>query len=207
MTVSERLTDRRRRLAAAGIVALVSVLIAAAAHAVAGGDTPSIVAVLSALAVSTGIGMIVIGRRLTRVRAAVGVVLDQAAFHALFSFFGPVMANDGLTAPPSSHAQHSLSTLLTVADAAPATSTAPMLLTHAGAAAAAYALLRRGLAAIGAIAIALETALARVLDARLEAHPFSTPPHAAPQHEVRPLAALAHHRVPDRRGPPALNSR
>jgi hypothetical protein len=207
MTVSERLSKRRRRLAVASVVAFVSVIIAATAHAAAGGETPSIVALVSALAVSTGIGMIVIGARLTRARAAVGVVVDQVAFHALFSFFGPISGTDALAVHSSAHAEHTMSPLPAVADAAAATSSDPMLLTHLGAATAAYLLLRRGLAAIAAIIVALETALSRIFDTPHVAHPVAAAPIVSPHDEIRPLSALAHHRVPDRRGPPALIAR
>ena len=207
MTVSERLSNRRSRLAAAGLVAFVSVIIAATAHAAAGGGTPSVVALISALAVSTGIGMIVIGARLTRTRAAAGVIIDQVAFHALFSFFGPISGSDALAPHSSLHADHTMSALPAVSDAATATSSDPMLLTHLGAAAAAYVLMYRGMAAVTMMIAALETALARIVEALLVAHPVTVPPIVSPHDERRPLSALAHHRVPDRRGPPALIAR
>ncbi len=210
MTDIDRIADRRRRIAAAGIVAVVSVAMAAVAHAVAGGGAPSIVAITLALLVGGTVGMCVVGPRLTRARAAVGVVLDQAVFQTLFAFFGTSSTSVG-TMPPgavvdSAHAAHSMATL----DLAQTTTAAPtlsMLITHLGAALVAYGMLRHGLAAIDAIATALVMALARALDpARRVALPVSSPLTIAIVDDRRALSTEPR-LLPDRRGPPALAAR
>jgi len=205
MTPIDRIADRRRRIAAAGIVAVVSVAIAAAAHAIAGGGTPSFVAIAVALLLGGAIGMGVVGSRLTRARAAIGVVLDQAVFHTLFAFFGASTTGAASNAE-AAHAAHSLSAL-DVAQTATAAPAISMIVTHLGAALVAYGMLRRGLGAIDAIAAALVTALARALDPVASFAPPTTPPLAMPIVDDRATHSSEPGRLPDRRGPPALAAR
>jgi hypothetical protein len=207
MTDIDRIADRRRRIAAAGIVAIVSVAIAAAAHAVAGGGTPSIVALMLAVLVGGTVGLGIVGARLTRARAAVGVVVDQAVLNALFTFFGasPTAATTSASTGDA-HAAHSMATpdLAQVATANPALS---MLMMHLGAALVAYGMLRHGLAAIDAIATALVTALARALDPAVAVAPFVSTPLLTPSDVDRPAIAAELVRLPGQRGPPALAAR
>ncbi|WP_439565984.1 hypothetical protein [Microcella sp.] len=205
MTTTDRLDERRRRIAAAGIVAIVSVVMAATAHAAAGGGTPSIVAVALALLVSSAIGMGVVGTRLTRARAAIGVAIDQAVFHSLFAFFG---ASTTGTAVGSAHTAHGMTmTLVDPVTASPSAPAIAMVVTHLGAALIAYGMLRHGLSAIDAVAAALMLALARVLDPAVALPAPAGLPRVAPVGDQR--SALSPHllRLPDRRGPPALTAR
>ena len=206
MPTIDRLADRRRRLAAAGAIAVVSVITAAVMHAAMGGGTHSIVAVALALLASGAIGLIVVGQRLTRRRAAIGVLLDQAVFHTLFAFFGPAII--GGAASRSAHDGHGMPALgltETIVAASAVAPVAAMIVGHLTAAAVAYAWVRHGMVALESIAAALATAVARVLEPATAA-PITLPPRLriAPTRVARlsPLDALL--RLPDRRGPPAF---
>lgn len=207
MHTIDRLADRRRRLAAAGAIAVVSVVMAAVMHAAMGGGTPSIVAVALALLASVAIGMLVVGPRLTRRRAAAGVLLDQAVFHALFAFFGP--ASIDAAASHGAHGIHGIPALglVDAAVSAPvaAAPLASMIVGHLAAAAVAYGLLRRGMRALEAIAGALATALSRLLEpAAATPAPLSSPLRLIPTRVAALTAATTLVLLPDRRGPPAL---
>lgn len=210
MTEIDRIADRRRRVAAAGIVAIVSVAIAAAAHTIAGGGTPSIVALTLAVLVGGTVGMGIVGARLTRARAAIGVAIDQAVLHTLFAFFGtgttPGISTADGAATDSAHAAHGVS-VLELGQAAMAAPTLSMIITHLGAALVAYGMLRHGFAAIEAIAAALVTALVRALDPVARVSPPASVPHLSASADDRPALPAELVRLPDRRGPPALAAR
>lgn len=202
MTPIDRIADRRRRIAAAGIVAIVSVAIAAAAHAIAGGGTPSIVAIALALLIGAVVGMGVVGARLTRARAALGVAIDQAVFHTLFAFFGASTTATGVS-NEGAHVTHSVP-VLDITQASTAAPTLSMVITHLGAALVAYGMLRHGLAAIDAIAAALVTLLARALDPGMTVASLPSPPRPTPIADKRPGVTSDLVRLPNRRGPPVL---
>ena len=200
MTAASSVANRRHRVVASALVAVVATLIAASAHALAGGGVPSVVAIAGALLVSMVLGMVVVGRRLTRARVAAGVVLDQLVFHSLFSFFGASGASTVATAG-GHHSGHGMLEL-TIATS-PAASTAAMVVSHLGAAVIAYAMLRRGVVALASIVSSLSIALLRALEPTLA---LAAPPaplrlRARRHHVAHTFDALV--RLPDRRGPPA----
>lgn len=208
MSLIDRLADRRRRLAAAGAVAVVSVLAAAVMHAAAGGGTPSIVAISLALVISLAIGMFVVGPRITRRRAAAGVLLDQAVFHGLFAFFGP--GSIGSATAIGGHVGHGMPTP-GLAETAVITPTAllplaAMVLGHLAAAVLAFGLLRRGAAALDAIASALRTTLARLLDTVSPPATLASPLRLIATGVCQLVTANAVLQLPDRRGPPVLTA-
>lgn len=203
MTHDDRLFDRRARLAAAGIVAVVSTTVAASAHALAGGGTPSLVAILGALTASTAVGMLVIGPRLTHTRIVAGVIVDQLLFHALFAFFGTQAAATSSGSVHGDHANGHGMLDLAVGLSVPVSATA-MLMSHLGAAVVAYGMLRFGTVAIaGAVrAVALLVRAAwvvpsisgpRIIPRRLRAHGQRVLP--------RSFTLIL---LPDRRGPPLV---
>lgn len=206
MTATSALAARRQRLAASWLVAGVSTLVAAAFHTAAGGSSPSIVAIIAALVLSGGFGMLVVGRRLGRRRTAAGVALDQVMFHAMFAFFGassPVAAHDAAhSAPPHAHTLPlGLSGDASVAAAAP---TMAMIAGHVAAAIVAYALIRVGVAAVAACLAALLAALVRVLQGdRAPGVPMVGRLVARGQHPAI-LPGTDAVRIPDRRGPPVF---
>lgn len=63
-------------------------LVAAASHSVAGGRTPSLVAVTLALFFAVFVSIAVGGRGISLVRLAASVVVSQLAFHLVFSTVG-----------------------------------------------------------------------------------------------------------------------
>ncbi|UYN84637.1 MAG: hypothetical protein KIT89_05560 [Microcella sp.] len=200
MSAPSAVAIRRHRVAASALVAVVATLVAASAHAIAGGGVPSIVAVAGALLVSVPLGMIVVGRRLTRARVAAGVALDQVVFHALFSFFGA----SGASTVASAGGHHGGHGMLEITLGASTTaSTAAMVVSHLGAAVIAYAMLRHAVAALASIVAALGVALLRALEPELTLPPAPPPLRlrAHGHHAAHSFDALV--RLPDRRGPPA----
>ncbi len=204
MTATSALAARRQRLAASWLVAGVSTLVAAAFHTAAGGSTPSIVAIVAALVLSGGFGMLVVGRRLGRRRTAAGVALDQVMFHAMFAFFGassPVVAHDAAhSAPTHAHALPlSLGVDASVAAAAP---TVAMIAGHVAAAIVAYALIRVGVAAVAGCLAALLAALARALETAVAPRVPTVGRLVARGQHPSLLRGTDAVRIPDRRGPP-----
>lgn len=206
MTTTSALGLRRERLAASWLVAGVSTLVAAAFHTAAGGSSPSIVAIVAALVLSGGFGMLVVGRRLGRRRTAAGVALDQVMFHAMFAFFGassPAVAHDAAQSAAShTHALPlSLSVDASVAAAAP---TMAMIAGHLAAAVVAYALIRVGVGAVAACLAALLTALARVLQVDVAPGAPTVGRLVARGQHPAVLRGTDAVRIPDRRGPPVF---
>lgn len=204
MTATSALAARRQRLAASWLVAGVSTLVAAAFHTAAGGSTPSIVAIVAALVLSGGFGMLVVGRRLGRRRTAAGVALDQVMFHAMFAFFGansPVVAHDAAhSAPAHAHALPlSLGVDASVVAAAP---TMAMIAGHVAAAIVAYALIRVGVAAVAGCLAALLAALARALETAVAPRVPTVGRLVARGQHPSLLRGTDAVRIPDRRGPP-----
>jgi hypothetical protein len=165
MQETDHLAARRFRVIAGWTVGIVSTSIAATAHMIAGGGTPSVAALTLALFVSGGVGMLIVGTRLTRGRTGVGVILDQFVFHTLFTFFGTSNAGaakpqNALSAFEPHGGNHGIFVLITP-DATMNSSSAAMIASHIGAALVAYAMLRRGVAAIRSISAALAIAVSR----------------------------------------------
>lgn len=204
MTTTSALAVRRQRLAASWLVAGVSTLVAAAFHTAAGGAAPSIVAIGAALLLSGGLGMLVVGRRLSRRRTAVGVALDQLMFHGMFAFFGassPVAAHD---VAHSAHA-HAVPLPLGVdASAAAAAPTLAMVAGHLAAAVVAYALIRVGVAAVAACLAALLATLARAVQGVVAPRVPTVARLVARGQHPAILRGTDAVRIPDRRGPPVF---
>ncbi len=206
MTATSALAVRRQRLVASWLVAGVSTLVAAAFHTAAGGSSPSIVAIIAALVLSGGFGMLVVGRRLGRRRTAAGVALDQLMFHGMFAFFGassPVAAHDGAHSA-STHA-HALPLSLGVdASVAAAAPTIAMIAGHLAAAVVAYAFIRGGVAAVAACLAALLAAIARVLQVYVAPGAPTVGRLVARGQHPAILRGTDAVRIPDRRGPPVF---
>lgn len=206
MTATSALAVRRQRLAASWLVAGVSTLVAAAFHTAAGGSSPSIVAIIAALVLSGGFGMLVVGRRLGRRRTAAGVALDQVMFHAMFAFFGansPAVAHDAAhSASAHDHARPlGLSVDASVAAAAPAMA---MIAGHLAAAVVAYALIRVGVTAVAGCLAALLAALARALQGDVAPGVPTVGRLVARGQHPAILRGTDAVRIPDRRGPPVF---
>ncbi|KQV24700.1 hypothetical protein ASG83_09145 [Yonghaparkia sp. Soil809] len=214
------LAARRSRVAASWIVALVTTVVAASAHTLAGGAAPHALALLVGVGASGFLGMTALSAlragRLSRLGLAAVVALDQTVFHLVFSLLGPAGGAAVATGAdaPAGHPAHGAIEAAAVAiapagipveAAAPlAGATALMGLHHAVAALTSYALLRRGSEAVAAALHALGLALARLLEPVVAA--------AAPVVGRAPLGGAGRRLLPavvvlggsGRRGPPAV---
>jgi hypothetical protein len=79
------MTSRWARFARGWLVAVFSTLVAAASHTLAGGESPSVVSLVIALAFAGVTCIALTGKTVSLARISVGVALSQAAFHTLFS--------------------------------------------------------------------------------------------------------------------------
>jgi len=206
MHVDSRTTLRRERLVASWLVAAVSTVVAALGHVIAGGASPSLLAIAGAALLSGWFGMLVVGRRLTRARTAAGVAVDQLIFHLLFTFFGT--APSGTATSISTGAHHHGTAPVPLANSVGASTaaldTSAMVLNHGLAAVLAYVLLRVG---VHAVARCLHTIVAAVL--RLLTVPDAAVAAARPRSIVAPFERVRPTRrtvvlLPDRRGPPLV---
>lgn len=201
------LADRRTRVAASWIVALVVTTVAAALHTLAGGATPHPVALLAALLGSGFLGMLVVARRragrATRLGIAAAVAVDQAIAHLVFSTLGT--SSLGSAADVGLHEHLALggpglpAALAPVAEA-PA---AWMGAHHAVAAVIAYGMLLRGTAAVTAALAALGLLLARLLAPPPAPAPLAMRRSAPAAATAAPSPAVVVLGGIGRRGPPA----
>lgn len=211
MTIDERLGARRSRVAAASVVAIVAVVVAATAHALAGGGMATLPTLLVALVLGVPLGALIVGTRGSTARLAVGVAVDQAIFHAVFAFFGAESSSAGARAAAHElHGAHDLSahehaTALAHL-AAPAATAGGMLAAHLVAGLVAMAAVAYGRAALESALGSLARAIVRAVSApRLDIATDlpARPAHPATERRVatrtRPQA-----RAVTRRGPPVL---
>lgn len=206
MSTHDRLAARRSRVAASWLVGVVATVIAGAAHALGGGGTPSTAALATALVASGLVGMIVIGARPSSSRILIGVAIDQAIFHSLFSFFAAGSAAGAAAASPvGAHAAHTAPLALTIPTvAAHHTATLPMALTHVAAGVVAFLLVRFGIDAIARVARSLALRVAALLRDAPAAVPLPRAPRLAPAALALPPLGGILQRLELRRGPPAL---
>ncbi|GAA1743749.1 hypothetical protein [Microcella frigidaquae] len=205
MTADPRLIARRHRIGASLLVSIVATVVAAAVHAAAGGGIPSVPALAVALLLSLGLGMLAVGRRLTRGRTAVGVLVDQVVFHSVFAFFGTASVAASAASAPLVGAGHSHGAPLPALAAEPIAG-APesvMAVSHLVAAVLAYGMLRSGVRAVETVLRALGRAVARALDV-----PVALAPLPRPRVLARAAGAITllrrQLRLPEGRGPPLL---
>lgn len=169
------LDARRSRVAASWIVALVVTAIAGTAHVLAGGTVPHPTALVAGALVSGFLSMAALagvrGGDLSRRRLALVVVIDQAAQHLALSLLGPAggaaLADHGdAAADHATHAALGAPPASIAVSGIPFDAAAPALMGahHALAAVAAFALLRRGAAAIAAALRSLGVAIARLTE-------------------------------------------
>lgn len=135
------MATRWARFARGWLAALFSTTVAAASHTLAGGNSPSVVSLVLALAFA-GIACIALtGTRVSLVRLAASVALSQLAFHVLFG----AIATSAVAAPGAAHEHHATSAMLEPGLAASAHhSDGWMWLGHAAAAVVTLVALRYG---------------------------------------------------------------
>ena len=216
MTIDERLGARRSRVAAASVVAIVAVVVAATAHALAGGGMATLPTLLVTLVLGVPLGALIVGTRGSTARLAVGVAIDQAIFHTVFAFFGAESSSAGARA--SAHELHGAPDLSAhdipahehatalAHVAAPAATAGGMLAAHLVAGLVAMAAVAYGRAAVDSALGSLARAIVRAVSApRLD---IATDLPARPAHPAteRRVATRTRPQVRaiTRRGPPVL---
>lgn len=128
----------------------VAVLVAALSHMIAGGNTPTIFALVATLIIALPLTTFLSGTRFGLLRTVAAVAVTQGLFHWLFVWIGsPEMATSEPTGPMPSHAEHLAEmsaamsgSLASLAD--PVTAGVAMWISHAVAAALTVWMLRRG---------------------------------------------------------------
>jgi hypothetical protein len=193
MSTHDRLAARRSRVAASWLVGVVATVIAGAAHALGGGGTPSTAALATALVVSGLVGMFVIGARPSSPRILIGVAIDQAIFHSLFSFFAGAAAGTAAVGTAGAHAAHS----------APLSLASPAVATHGGASLP-MALTHVAAGAVARVVRSLALRVATLLRDAPAAVPLPRTPRLASAALVLPRLGGILQRLELRRGPPAL---
>jgi len=205
MSSHDRLAARRSRVAASWLVGVVSTVIAGAAHALGGGGTPSVAALATALVTSGLVGMLVIGARPSSPRILLGVAIDQAIFHSLFSFFAAAAPSPSAVGVAGLHAAHAAPVALgTPVVSAHHGASWPMTLSHIAAGAVAFLLLRFGLDSLARALRSLALRLIALLQDALAAAPLPRTPRLAPTALALPPLGGILQRFELRRGPPAL---
>ena len=190
---------RARRVGSAVLVAAVSTLIAALAHATAGGGWPNAVTLLVALVLSTFLSTPIIGARVRGWRIATAVALDQLVFHTLFATIGSATA-----LPGTPHAHHE--PLLTFALGAESQAIGlGMGAHHVIAAVASFALLRGGWALLGTALSAGAEFLVRGFRTLVALPALPRAPHVTPTFAVPSRLEVLRYRL-QRRGPPIFIS-
>lgn len=104
------MSTRWARFARGWMAAIFATLVAAVSHGLAGGEAPSILSLVLALAFSGAVCIALTSKKLSATRLTIAVALSQFAFHALFSLIG-----GGSSAPLFTTGHHG--TLLYAADA------------------------------------------------------------------------------------------
>jgi len=205
MSTHDRLAARRSRVAASWLVGVVATVIAGAAHALGGGGTPSTAALATALVTSGLVGMLVIGARPSSPRILIGVAIDQAIFHSLFSFFAGAAAGSAAVGTAGAHAAHTAPLAPASLAVAPhGAASLPMALTHVAAGAVAFLLVRFGLDAIARVVRSLALRVAALLRDAPAAVPLPRTPRLAPAALALPPLGGILQRLKLRRGPPAF---
>ncbi|MEZ7754785.1 hypothetical protein O5Y58_04625 [Microbacterium paraoxydans] len=88
------MTSRQLRFLRAAAVSAIATLLAAVSHTLAGGAAPHPLLITAVAALFVPLCAAVVGRRSSRARVAVAVILAQGAFHLLFQLLGAPTAGD-----------------------------------------------------------------------------------------------------------------
>jgi hypothetical protein len=198
------MTTRWARVARGVVAAVVSLFVAASFHIVAGGNTPTLLALTACLVISTFVCVALAGKKLSLLQLSVSVATSQFLFHGVFSTWAAQPA----TVTGSGHLHGHMQMLLVFTPMSPYLSAdSGMWLAHAIAAVATIAALRHGEAALNGLLAIARLWIGSVFARSVLTLPASTPRPAAAVERVLPLrelvllfASLRH------RGPPAVGS-
>lgn len=182
------------RVARAGLVASISVVVAAMSHLVAGGHAPGILGGAIALVFGTLAALLALGRTMTLPRLSLAVGVSQVLLHGLFSM------NGSWGAPTIAHHEQFVASTAgsTVSD-----HSLGMLVAHIIAGVIAVLALRAAQLTVAEFSLLpWMPLLMALLDIRVVPLPKQRVPHATEQPRVALVAVLA--TVAPRRGPPAF---
>ena len=199
------MTTRWARVARGVVAATVSLFVAASFHIVAGGNTPTLLALTACLVISTFVCVALAGKKLSLLQLIVSVATSQFLFHSVFSTW---TAQPGLVTSANHIHDHLLPVLIPVTPYLSADS--GMWLAHAIAAAWTIAALRHGEAALNSLLAIARLWIGSVFARSVLTLPASTPRPAAALGRVLPLRELVllfaslRHRGPPTVGFPAL---
>lgn len=191
------MTTRVARLARGWVVGIVATATAALSHAVAGGGTPSPLALAVGVVFGGMLGTFALSARPSLARLAIAVGFTQLAFHVAFSTLGAAAA------PVATHAHDMTQIVMTTATSHAHTGSPLMWLSHSVAGVITFALLRGAERA----AWRLLAEFARLVRSSFRA-PASAPVPVPRTHAAlvtRAPARLTSHlldRAVSRRGPP-----
>lgn len=182
-----------------------AVLLAALSHVVAGGNTPSLLALVVTVAVGLPVSILLSGKRLSLVRLSALVVASQALFHFSFAYIGAPAATSLVGAQPHTH---SLVAHVTSSAGSPsiAGGDALMWASHLAAAAVTIALLARGERALFALILLIRLAFAALVSGAYVVRTTSWKlPHLSLSIVAQPTALRVVSASP-RRGPPVFSA-
>jgi len=202
------MTTRWARFARGWLAALFSTTVAAASHTLAGGNSPSVVSLVVALAFAGVACIALTGTTLSLTRLTASVALSQLAFHVLFSTIG---TSTGAPAGIARSAHDHSATLPLGADAGSGAvahhADGWMWLGHAAAAVLTIVALRYGESAFWRLA-AIALLFVRTLFARIPAVPLVSRPARRARvvgHLFVPRICAVLRTTLGLRGPPALS--
>lgn len=155
-----RVRRRKALVARSAVIAGAAVLVAAASHVLAGGNTPTLIGLVSAMLVAMPLTLVVSRPTFGMVGTFVGVGVTQMLFHWLFVFIGVDPGGSAPLEPLPAHAEH-FNMVGSFVPIVPEESGAgiAMWLSHAVAAILTTWLIRRGEVALGRLSSLLRRVL------------------------------------------------
>lgn len=194
------MNPRALRLLRGVIVTATAVAISSVAHVAAGGGSPGLIGLATALVVGSALGTALMRPdRLTPARTAATIAGGQLVFHLVFAWGQTVSTSQ---AAPHVHA-HAALPVQTATDALATHDASAMLLAHVGAGLLSLAVLLLEQRLLDRVVVAAQRALARLVEPTAPLAPLGTLPCLGRPADAS-LPTLAHHRALIlRRGPPA----
>lgn len=194
--------SRGARTARGAAISLAATLLAAASHAIAGGEVTAL-SILATTVFALPVSMAIVGQRPALWRLTIAVGIAQFLYHWCFAGFGLLSGQGNASAPTSLHAAHMLQGDAFVPDLATAAAAGTaMWLSHALAAVITIALLYRGEVAYRLVAQLVRRVLPSM---RIAVVAVPRPVAVTPTSPVETPRWLAHLTAITHRGPPAVS--
>ncbi|MEO7122559.1 MAG: hypothetical protein ABI400_05485 [Lacisediminihabitans sp.] len=191
------MTSRWARVARGLVAAVISLFSAASFHIIAGGRTPTILALLSCLVVSTFVCVALSGKKLSLPKLSTAVAVSQFLFHSVFSLWTTNPLSSGVAGRVHDHLLVFIPQALS-----PVAAESSMWLAHAIAAVATIAALSRGEAAFWSLLTTARLWVGTIFAKLALVIPARTPRPASPvlrvlrRRELLLLFSSLHHRGP-----------